>query len=118
MKKEYFDRYVEKQGQNLDFHTERMALAVTTEIRRRMQELSLSQEDLAERMQVSPEYVSKLLNYNANLTLRSLAKIGIALDSTWELLQLKPVIAPALKKPVAKSVRAPRKSRLVHLPKT
>lgn len=112
MTMEYFDEFLQAHGDDLAFQTERMALAITTEIRKRMHELSITQEELAARMQVSPEYVSKLLNYNANLTLKSLAKIGIALSASWELPQLRSTARSGKSKPERRSKPAARKSRL------
>lgn len=68
---------------DLESLTEMLVLRVNGAIRRRMCETDITQTDLAAKMGVSQPYISKLLNYNANLTLRSLARIAWALEAEW-----------------------------------
>jgi transcriptional regulator with XRE-family HTH domain len=65
---------------------------VTNEINWYMSERKLSRADLASRMGVSPGRVSQVLSGGENLTLRTLAALGVALDAEFEL-ELKPVKA-------------------------
>ena len=46
----------------------------------RLDELSLSQKELAEKMNCSPQYVSKLLKGSENLTLDTISKLEECLD--------------------------------------
>lgn len=46
----------------------------------RLEELSLSQKELAEKMGCSPQYVSKLLKGSENLTLDTISKLEECLD--------------------------------------
>ena len=46
----------------------------------RLEEQGLSQKDLAERMDCSPQYVSKLLRGSENLTLDTISKLEECLD--------------------------------------
>lgn len=46
----------------------------------RLEELKMSQKELAEKMKCSPQYVSKLLKGSENLTLDTLSKLEECLD--------------------------------------
>lgn len=58
----------------------RYAQKIACSVRSRMDELNMSSAELAERMRVKPSYVSRLLSGSQNITLKTLVKIGIALD--------------------------------------
>lgn len=94
-RKTWGDRFVEKHGNSRDYLTEVLALEFFTEIRRRMEAISMSQTDLAERMGVSQPYVSRLLNYDHNTTIRSLAIIAHALNAEWVHPQLQEKVSAA-----------------------
>lgn len=49
-------------------------------VRRELRKQGLSQQELAERMNVSPQYVGKLLKGKDNLTLETISKMEKALD--------------------------------------
>ena len=70
------------------YQTEALALSVGSEIRRIMKQRGLTGLELAKRLGVSSAYVSRLLNDNPNLTLKSLAKISVALEAQWEMPRL------------------------------
>lgn len=53
-----------------------IAMAVSS----RLKELGLSQKDLAQKMDSSPQYISKLLRGNENLTLETIAKLEDCLE--------------------------------------
>ena len=57
---------------------------VTNEIDWLMRENKISRADLASRMGVSPGRVSQVLSGGENLTLRTLASLGAALDAHFE----------------------------------
>jgi transcriptional regulator with XRE-family HTH domain len=63
---------------------------VTNEIDWLMRENKISRADLAARMGVSPGRVSQVLSGGENLTLRTLASLGAALDAHFEV-ELQPV---------------------------
>jgi transcriptional regulator with XRE-family HTH domain len=67
---------------------------VTNEIDWLMRENQISRADLAARMGVSPGRVSQVLSGGENLTLRTLAALGAALDAQFEL-ELRPAAAVA-----------------------
>lgn len=49
-------------------------------VQKKLEELSLSQKELAERVSCSPQYISKLLKGSENLTLETISKLEEALD--------------------------------------
>lgn len=57
----------------------KMALAFEASVFLRLKELGLKQKDLAQLLSVSPAAVSKLLTENSNMTLKTMAKIAVAL---------------------------------------
>ena len=49
-------------------------------VMKRLDEINMSQKTLAERMGCSPQYISRLLRGNENLTLETIAKLEDSLD--------------------------------------
>lgn len=80
-KQTWFDNEIALLEDDLEFVTEEMAFDFVNEIRRVMKEHKISQSALAHRLGKSRAYVSKVLNYNPNMTIRSLAMISLALDT-------------------------------------
>ena len=78
-KRTWFDTEIAKIEDDLDFIMEEMAFDYVNEIRRVMKSEHVSQAKLAKRTGKSRAYISQVLNYSPNLTIRSLAKIAIAL---------------------------------------
>lgn len=76
----WFDAEIAKIEDDLDFVTEAMTFDFVNEIRRVMKEKQITQTALASRIGKSRAYISKVLNYNPNMTIRSLAMIALALD--------------------------------------
>ena len=70
-------------------------LKVQRQLIGRIQELGLTQAQLAKRMGVSQPNVSKMLNREENMTLRSLAVLANALGAEWEAFKLVDKKAPA-----------------------
>lgn len=66
----------------------------------RMEACGLTRADLARRLKVSPPYVTKVLRGDANLTLRSLARLARAVESR----------ARISLEPITKTARAARKA--------
>lgn len=57
----------------------KMALDFEAEVFMRLKKLGLKRKDLAELLGVSPAAVSKLLAENSNMTLKTMAKVAVAL---------------------------------------
>lgn len=53
---------------------------IALKVKNRLEELNMSQKELAEKMNCSPQYVSKLLKGSENLTLDTISKLEECLD--------------------------------------
>jgi transcriptional regulator with XRE-family HTH domain len=82
--KQRYDREVARlRREDVDFQALELMLAVSERMRQLMAEQGISQAELAARLDVSPQYVSKLLHDDeCNLTLRQIARIAGALSAT------------------------------------
>lgn len=63
-----------------NYVAEGMKLDITEEICRIMKEKNMNRSQLAERMQTSCAYITKVLRGNVNMTLLSIAKFAVALE--------------------------------------
>ena len=79
MHRENYRKLIEETEASPDYWIEVTTGDFTDEIVRVMQERNLSRADLARALNTSPAYVTKILRGNANLTLRSMAKLALAL---------------------------------------
>lgn len=75
-----FRGLLDEAQQRDDFWIEAAILEVTEAVTRRMDELAISQSELARRLGTSPAYVTKLLRGRANFTLATIVKLARALD--------------------------------------
>ena len=71
-----------------DYEFDGVAIAVGEQIVDRMEELGMTQADLARKMGVSRARISQILRGNDNLTLKSIVAVAIGLDCRVDL-QLK-----------------------------
>lgn len=85
----WFERFSAEHAHDPDFLAEQFVLRMNRELRRFMREHGLTQTELARRMGVSQAYISRLLHYNQNLTLRSLALLADAMGAEWTLPRLQ-----------------------------
>lgn len=60
----------------------RKSAAIALKVLFRLDELHMSQKDLAEKMEVTPQYVSKIVRGSENLTLETICKLEKCLDIT------------------------------------
>ena len=74
----YVEREIESYSDNPKFVAEGYALSVAEEISLLISEIGLNQTKLANAMGVSRSHVSQLLNAPSNMTLLTLARLGIA----------------------------------------
>jgi transcriptional regulator with XRE-family HTH domain len=86
----WFDEQLAELEDDPGFNCEEMVFDYVNDIRRVMKEQGVSQTELARRLGRSRSYVSQVLNYTPNLTLKSLALIALALDCRWTLPRLRP----------------------------
>lgn len=69
---------------DLDYQFGYLTVAIGDQIAGRMQELGLTQADLAKRMGVTPGRVSQIMRGPDNLTLKSLVAVAHALDAQFD----------------------------------
>lgn len=58
----------------------RVMIEVNEQIVQRMEELAISQHELARRIGITQPALSRLLNHGTNVTMRTLVKIAVALE--------------------------------------
>ncbi len=93
----WFTKTLEGFKDDEDFLAERAILEFTEQVAAAMHEAGMSRADLARKLGVSKAFVTKLLNGNPNLTIRTMVALAKALDCSLNLnlyprdLQLKTV---------------------------
>jgi len=75
----WFAGQIEKYKDDLEFRTEGVILEFTEKIVAKMEEKNISRSALAKKLGVSKAFISKLLNGNPNLTIKSMMSIADAL---------------------------------------
>jgi DNA-binding Xre family transcriptional regulator len=91
-KKTWFKNMLEEFKDDFDFRLESLILGITDDICKEMEAQNITKSDLARRLEISPAAVTKILNGNANFTLKSILKIAMALDTV-------PIIGLSQKQP-------------------
>ncbi len=76
---DWFSEALEKSRHTEEFQLESLLYTLTEEFHRRMKELGMTQRELARKLNVTDAYVSKLLSGNANMSLKTLVKLALAL---------------------------------------
>jgi transcriptional regulator with XRE-family HTH domain len=76
----WFKDKVDTFKDDFEFRLEKIILEITEKISRRMAEKDLNRKNLADKLQVSPPAVTKILNGTNNFTIRRLLTIADALD--------------------------------------
>ena len=76
---EFLAGYLKEYEKDADFVAEGMALSVAEQALKIMQEKGVTHVALAASMGVAPSFVSRVFNARPNLTLRSIARMAIAL---------------------------------------
>ena len=76
----WYKEKIQKFHDDVDFLTETTILDLTEKIVHKMQRAGLSRADLAQKLGVSKPFVTKLLNGNPNMTIKTMASIAHALE--------------------------------------
>jgi plasmid maintenance system antidote protein VapI len=76
-----FQKVIERSKERERFWVETAILEFTEEMAARMEELGVTNSQMADRLKVNPAYVTKLLRGNNNFTIETMVKISRALDS-------------------------------------
>lgn len=93
----FSERIQELQGDQ-EFRTEEAILAFTEKVVAVMRERGMNRAELAQRLGVSKAFVTKLLNGNPNLTIKTMVAIAGALECTL-CIDIPPVAKQALALP-------------------
>jgi len=76
---ESFTSIFEQQEQSTSFWEEMAIIEFTESVLEQLELKNISKAELAERMNVSPDYIARLLGGNRNLTLRTMVRVARAL---------------------------------------
>lgn len=79
-----FQKGLEKARRNAAYYEEDMLLDVAGRVIDVMESKNITRTKLAQRLSVSPAYITKILQGHANMTIETLAKVAFALDLKWE----------------------------------
>jgi len=79
-----FEDAVQQARKNSDYYQEKLLMDVSARLINALEGQGLKRKDLAERLGVSPTYITKVLRGHANLSMESLAKFAFALGLKWE----------------------------------
>jgi transcriptional regulator with XRE-family HTH domain len=77
----WFQDMVARHEREPEYWIEVLKLGFAEEVGRQMERQGVSRAELARRLGTSASYVTKILRTTANLTLESMARIALALDS-------------------------------------
>jgi len=100
----WFDAKLDEFKDSADFYAEQLILGLTEQIVATMRALNINRAELATRLGVSRAAVTKLLNGNPNMTLRTMASVAkslgcaINIDFCPEDLEVTMVCTPRKKK--------------------
>lgn len=72
----------ELEQKDVEFNTHWLMIKVAERIAQRMTQIGMNRSSLAQALNVSKPFVTKLLNGSSNLTLRTLVAVSLALKST------------------------------------
>ena len=76
----WFEKEYEKVKNTLDFKLADLEIELTEKILQIMENKNINRTELADRLNVSKAYISKLLNNGSNMTLKRILTIADALD--------------------------------------
>ncbi len=75
-----FSELLKEARRELDYYVTGAIIDFTESVARKMKALGINRTELAERIDSSPQYITKILRGNANFTIQSMAKLARALD--------------------------------------
>jgi len=78
-KKNWLNEKINLYKDDEDYILEGLILNITEKISRKMNDLGWSQKKLASEMNVSPPFITKLLNGSNNFTLKTIVKLSVVL---------------------------------------
>lgn len=78
--RKWFKDLLDEFKDDVDFISEGKIIDITEKIVARMEEINITRKQLAERLNVSKAYITKMLRGNINFTLKTLVALGKVLD--------------------------------------
>jgi len=88
----WFKAHYDRIKNDPDYLVAELSLEISERAYMRMEELGLTQAELATRMGLSQPYVAKLLSVGSNMTLMTLVKLAQALEMKVEFPQFTPIV--------------------------
>lgn len=76
----WLEKHIEQKQYTVDFQTELSIIDLNEKIIARMAEKKVNRVELAKRLGVSKAFVTKLLNGNPNMTIKTINALALALD--------------------------------------
>ena len=76
----WFTQKIEEFKGDIEFRTEEVILEITERIVELMKKENINRTELAKRLRVKKPFISKLLNGNPNMTLKTMVSLSMALD--------------------------------------
>lgn len=84
-----YSNFINKAKSSFSYRLARLQNKFALDIERLMDHQNLKQKDLAKKARVKPAYISRVLRGDTNLSMKTMLKLAIALDSDISL-QVKP----------------------------
>ncbi|MBN2164309.1 MAG: helix-turn-helix transcriptional regulator [Pontiellaceae bacterium] len=79
-----FEDALQKARKSSDYYQEKLLMDISSRLINALEDQGLKRKELAERLGVTPTYVTNVLRGHANLSIESLAKFAFALGLKWE----------------------------------
>lgn len=76
----FLEKYIEQHEYSIDYQTELSIIDLNEKFIAKMEELKVSRAELAKRLGVSKAFITKVLNGNPNMTIKTIISIALALD--------------------------------------
>lgn len=76
----WIESYIEQKQYTVDYQTELSIIDLNEKIIAKMAEKKVSRVELAKRLGVSKAFITKLLNGNPNMTIKTINALALALD--------------------------------------
>jgi len=83
--KTWFEEMLDSMQDSFEFRLETIILDLTEQVCKRMKDKNITRTQLAQKLQVSPAAVSKILNGNPNFTIKTLLQLADALNLDLEI---------------------------------
>lgn len=108
----WFEEQLDKFKDDVEFLTEKVILDFTEQVVACMEKRGINRAELAKRLGVSKAFITKLLNGNPNLTIKTMVSLAKTLDCDLNIgLNISPTKRPGVSKKQSGQVVQSKKSR-------